>query len=91
MIGISSYDLIRYIIQTFFGLPAKQSVNTRGIDMRPVGSNVSAWGFHCQNRERDEMELRGRIGEFFTSLKWYLFSTCELHTLCYISGRYLTY
>ena len=78
----SPYNLIRYMLGQFSGSSLSSRPTHVGIDKRLFPSNALGG--------RDDIELRGRIGDFFTFLTCYLFSTCEFLLLWYISARHLT-
>ena len=56
-----------------------------------LASEVPAESIPRRIGGRDDIELRGKIGDFFTFLFCYLFSACEFLFLCYTSARHLTY
>ena len=80
-------DWIRYMFGQFSGFsPSNRSTHV-GIDKR-LFSNVPAWGIPRRIGGRDDIEFRGRIGDFFTFLACYLFYTREFLFLCYIRARH---
>ena len=86
----SPYNLIRYMLGEFSGSSSSSRPTHVVIDKRLFSSNAPAWGIPRRMGGRDDIELRGRIGDFFTFLTCYLFSTCEFLLLWYISARHLT-
>ena len=56
----SSYDFVRHIIRTFFGILAKQSVNARRIESYvSVVFQLGAFGFQIYNEFGEFLHLSG--------------------------------
>ena len=85
----NSFSYERLCIKTRFERGTRQLGN--GLLKSDFFSNAPAWGIPRRLSWREDIELQGRMGAFFTFLTCYLFSTCEFLFLCYISARHLTY
>jgi len=87
----SPYDLISYIFEQFSGF----SPNNRSMHVgwkTKFSATLQLGAFLRRIGGWDDIELLRRIGEYFTFLTCYLFSTCEfLFFTTLISVRHLTY
>jgi len=80
----SPCDLICYMFGQFSDCSPSNRATHVGIDKR-LFSSTPAWGIPRRICGRDDIELLGRIGDFFfTFLTCYLFSTRDFCFLCYI-------